>query len=107
MAGRGEAEEQELPQGGLLGEWVPVWVKRAVSPGVPAGPVVVGVPVADVGTVAGRAVARVQPGIGAGSATVLSGAGPDKARMLPLGSTSPATTAATTKISEEHTNAVV
>ena len=52
-------------------------------------------------------VTYVQPGIGAGSAAVVSGGGADRARMLPLGSTSPATTAATTKISAEYTNAVV
>ena len=51
--------------------------------------------------------AGVQPGIGAGSARVASGGGADRARMLPLGSTSPATAAATTKISAEYTNAVV
>src|SRR4029077_14887868 len=38
---------------------------------------------------------------------VSSGAGLDRARMLPLGSTSPATTAARTKIADEYRNAVV
>jgi hypothetical protein len=48
-----------------------------------------------------------QRGIGAGAAAVPSRAGPDRARMLPLGRTSAAMTAATTKINEEYRNAVV
>jgi hypothetical protein len=40
----GKAEQQGLPEGGVLDEWYPVGVKRAVSPRVAAGPQVVGVP---------------------------------------------------------------
>ena len=42
------------------------------------------------------------------SGHALSGeSAPDRARILPFGSTSPAVTAATTKIRDEHRNAVV
>jgi hypothetical protein len=77
VAGRREAEQQQLSERRVPDELMPVGMRRVSGPGPPGGPEVVGVAIADVGAVAGRPrrreIGAPMEGVGAVATTVPAG----------------------------------